>query len=73
MANAIQLKMRPGGRVSITITPDASVGRMEIADTGIGIPAWAVPRVFNRFFRVDEARSREAGGAASVCRSRTPS
>jgi hypothetical protein len=62
IANAIQYN-RPGGQVVITIRPDASVGRVEIADTGIGIPAWAVPRVFDRFFRVDEARSREAGGA----------
>lgn len=36
---------------------------LDVGDTGIGIPAAAVPDVFERFFRVDEARSREDGGA----------
>jgi signal transduction histidine kinase len=34
-----------------------------VADTGIGIPPAAISQVFDRFFRVDEARSREDGGA----------
>ena len=36
---------------------------LEVADTGIGIPAEAQPHVFERFFRVDKARSRDEGGA----------
>ena len=36
---------------------------LEVADTGIGIPADAVPHVFDRFFRVDKARTRDPGGA----------
>ena len=36
---------------------------LEVSDTGIGIPSSAIPHVFDRFFRVDEARSREDGGA----------
>jgi two-component system sensor histidine kinase SenX3 len=36
---------------------------LRVADTGIGIPAAAVPHLFDRFFRVDPARSREQGGS----------
>jgi hypothetical protein len=36
---------------------------LEVSDTGIGIPSASMSHVFDRFFRVDEARSREDGGA----------
>ena len=43
----------------------ANVGRaavLDISDTGVGIPAEDLPHVFDRFYRVDKARSRETGG-----------
>jgi two-component system OmpR family sensor kinase len=62
VANAI-LYNRPGGSVTITMRESGGTARIEVADTGIGIPAEAVPRVFDRFFRVDKARSRDMGGS----------
>ena len=62
IANAI-LYNKPGGSVTISTREAGGIARIEIADTGIGIPADAVPRVFDRFFRVDKARSREMGGS----------
>lgn len=46
------------------VRPKAERGRVEIvvADTGIGIPPADLPRVTERFYRVDRARSRELGG-----------
>ena len=62
VSNAI-LYNKPGGRVTIAAREIGGVGHIEIADTGIGIPADAVPRVFDRFYRVDKARSRAIGGS----------
>jgi signal transduction histidine kinase len=53
----------PGGAVSLHSQHDARSEILEICDTGIGIPEAAVPHIFDRFYRVDEARSREDGGA----------
>ena len=54
----------PGTRVAVGSTLRADVGTVEVAvvDRGIGIPAAEQPRLFERFYRVDPARSRETGG-----------
>jgi two-component system OmpR family sensor kinase len=62
IANAILYNV-PGGTVTISTRHAGARARIEVADTGIGIPADAVPRVFDRFYRVDKARSRELGGS----------
>jgi heavy metal sensor kinase len=60
--NAIRYTPR-GGTVTLRTWKDVDQGVLDVIDTGIGIPANAIPRIFDRFFRVDEARSRHDGGA----------
>jgi len=60
--NAIKYTPR-GGSVRLKIVSSNGDAVLEVADNGIGIPPEAVPHVFDRFFRVDKARSRELGGA----------
>jgi len=60
--NAVKFN-RPEGevRVEVTRTKDDEVS-VTIADNGIGIPSADLPRLFERFYRVDKARSRAVGG-----------
>jgi two-component system, OmpR family, phosphate regulon sensor histidine kinase PhoR len=60
--NAVKFN-RPGGEVRLEVTrePGGNI-RIVVADTGIGIPFTDLSRVFERFYRVDKARSREMGG-----------
>jgi heavy metal sensor kinase len=60
--NAIRFTKR-GGTVWLRTAADDMGSVLEVSDTGIGIPPASIPHVFDRFFRVDEARSREDGGA----------
>lgn len=59
--NAIKYTPK-GGRIVLKIEPVNSSVLFEVSDTGIGIPKEHIPRIFERFYRVDPARSREMGG-----------
>lgn len=59
--NAIKYTPK-GGRIGLKVEPVNTSIRFEISDTGIGIPREHIPRIFERFYRVDPARSREMGG-----------
>ena len=62
LANAIKFN-RPDGEVRVRVTHHGD-GRASvvISDSGVGIPSQDLPRIFERFYRVDKARSRQVGG-----------
>ena len=52
-----------GGNVLLRIAREGGNAILEVVDNGVGIPAEALPHMFKRFFRVDDSRSRQQGGA----------
>jgi two-component system phosphate regulon sensor histidine kinase PhoR len=59
--NAIRYT-KPDGRVEVTLSSEGEEVVLSVTDTGVGIPTRELPRIFERFYRVDRARSRETGG-----------
>lgn len=62
IGNAIRYTA-PGGVVKVSLRAEEDGVDLVIADTGIGIPADDLPHIFDRFYRVDKARSRQEGGS----------
>ncbi|MBI5418297.1 ATP-binding protein [Candidatus Poribacteria bacterium] len=60
--NAIKYNKHNGCIIIDAVECNASSIRISIADTGIGISKEDLPRIFERFYRIDKARSRELGG-----------
>lgn len=59
--NALHYTAR-GGRVDVTLAQDGNMARIDVRDTGRGIAAEYLPRLFQRFYRADTARARSSGG-----------
>lgn len=59
--NAIKYNIN-NGTVNVSISNSADTITLNVEDTGVGVPQNDLPHIFDRFYRVDKARSREAGG-----------
>ena len=61
LSNAIKYN-KPNGKVQITITSESGDLKIQVSDTGVGIPEESQVRIFERFYRIDKGRSRKVGG-----------
>jgi signal transduction histidine kinase len=62
LANALRYTPE-GGRIDVTVQRGADQVRLQVRDSGPGIPVDALPHIFERFYRVDRSRSRSEGGS----------
>jgi two-component system phosphate regulon sensor histidine kinase PhoR len=61
LVNAVKFN-REGGEVLVDVIQKDGHVHIAVSDTGVGIPSQDLPRIFERFYRVDKARSRQVGG-----------
>jgi two-component system phosphate regulon sensor histidine kinase PhoR len=64
--NLLQNAMRYtecGGQVTVSLEQSGRNAKLTVSDTGVGIPEESLPRIFERFYRVEKSRTRAAGGA----------
>ncbi len=55
-----------GGKVTVKVKQESEGGMLVISDNGAGIPLSDLPKVFERFYRVDKSRSRNLGGGSGI-------
>ncbi|MGP0064412.1 MAG: sensor histidine kinase [Isosphaeraceae bacterium] len=71
LSNAIQYN-REGGEIVVSVRHDEDSAIVVVEDSGVGIPESELPLIFDRFHRIDTARSRQSGGSGlglAICRS----